>query len=204
MIGDRKTEVADETARVAALQAQIDRTTAAEAGSDGRIAEQQGRADAVREAAGLVALHGPGLRVVLNDAPRRPDGALPAGARPDDVVVHQQDVQSVVNALWAGGAEAMVIMGAAGDLHQRRALRRQHAAPARPGLLAPVRDQRDRQCRRMRTALDTAPGVRAFRDAAALSTSAIRSTAGRTRRPGVYRPRHARPRHRGRIGSPRR
>jgi uncharacterized protein YlxW (UPF0749 family) len=26
-------------------------------------------------------------------------------------VVHQQDVQAVVNALWAGGAEAMSIMG---------------------------------------------------------------------------------------------
>ena len=61
-------------------------------------------------AAGFTAVHGPGVRVVLDDAPRRPDGSLPAGARPDDVVVHQQDVQSVVNALWAGGAEAMVIM----------------------------------------------------------------------------------------------
>jgi uncharacterized protein YlxW (UPF0749 family) len=29
----------------------------------------------------------------------------------DDLVVHQQDVQAVVNALWAGGAEAMTIMG---------------------------------------------------------------------------------------------
>src|SRR3712207_2287744 len=28
----------------------------------------------------------------------------------DDLVVHQQDVQAVVNALWAGGAEAMSIM----------------------------------------------------------------------------------------------
>jgi hypothetical protein len=54
VIGERKTEVADETALVAALQSQIDATTAAEAGSDGRIAEQQQRADAVREA-------GPGL-----------------------------------------------------------------------------------------------------------------------------------------------
>ena len=110
VIDERQNEVAGENAKVAALQAQIDATTKAEAGSDGRIAEQQQRADAVRQAAGLTALHGPGLRVVLNDAPRRPDGTLPTGARPDDVVVHQQDVQSVVNALWAGGAEAMMIM----------------------------------------------------------------------------------------------
>ena len=32
---------------------------------------------------------------------------MPAGADPDDYVIHQQDVQAVVNALWAGGAEAM-------------------------------------------------------------------------------------------------
>jgi uncharacterized protein YlxW (UPF0749 family) len=30
---------------------------------------------------------------------------------PDDLVVHQQDLQAVVNALWAGGAEAMTLMG---------------------------------------------------------------------------------------------
>ena len=34
---------------------------------------------------------------------------MPAGADPDDYVIHQQDVQSVVNALWAGGAEAMML-----------------------------------------------------------------------------------------------
>jgi uncharacterized protein YlxW (UPF0749 family) len=51
---------------------------------------------------------GPALTVVLDDAPRR--GALPGSARPDDLVVHQQDVQAVVNAMWLGGAEAMMLM----------------------------------------------------------------------------------------------
>jgi uncharacterized protein YlxW (UPF0749 family) len=46
----------------------------------------------------------------MSDAPRDADGNYPAGVDPDDLVVHQQDVQSVVNALWAGGAEAMMIM----------------------------------------------------------------------------------------------
>jgi uncharacterized protein YlxW (UPF0749 family) len=36
---------------------------------------------------------------------------LPGNPTPDDLVVHQQDVQAVVNALWAGGARAMTIMG---------------------------------------------------------------------------------------------
>src|SRR5690606_24952592 len=40
-----------------------------------------------------------------------PDGARAAGATNNDLLVHQQDVQAVVNALWAGGAEAMTIMG---------------------------------------------------------------------------------------------
>jgi uncharacterized protein YlxW (UPF0749 family) len=48
--------------------------------------------------------------VTLADAPRRADRLLPDGASPDDLVVHQQDVQAVVNALWAGGAEALQIM----------------------------------------------------------------------------------------------
>ena len=50
------------------------------------------------------------MTVTLTDAPRDSDGNYPDGANPDDLVVHQQDVQSVVNALWAGGAEAMTIM----------------------------------------------------------------------------------------------
>jgi hypothetical protein len=66
-------------------------------------------------AAGLTAVHGPGVTVVLNDAPPgRRDAPPPAGIPPpsaDDLVVHQQDVQGVVNALWSGGAEAMSVMG---------------------------------------------------------------------------------------------
>lgn len=61
--------------------------------------------------AGLTDVTGPGLRVSLIDAARDADGKYPAGVNPDDLVVHQQDVQAVVNALWAGGAEAMSIMG---------------------------------------------------------------------------------------------
>ncbi|WP_337062279.1 DUF881 domain-containing protein [Kineococcus sp. G2] len=58
-------------------------------------------------ASGALAATGPGVTVVLDDAP---DTVRPAGASPDDLVVHQQDVEAVVNALWAGGAEAMSIM----------------------------------------------------------------------------------------------
>lgn len=59
-------------------------------------------------ASGTVAVTGTGVVVTLDDA--AVDGARPAGVTADDLVVHQQDLQGVINALWAGGAEAMALM----------------------------------------------------------------------------------------------
>jgi uncharacterized protein YlxW (UPF0749 family) len=111
LIAQRKKEVDDATARAKALREQTEGQTKDLAATDSRVADQRARGEASQADAGLTALRGPGLTVKLNDAPRRPDGSRPAGARPDDLVVHQQDVQAVVNALWAGGGEAMTIMG---------------------------------------------------------------------------------------------
>ena len=58
-------------------------------------------------AAGVVAVQGPGLTVQLSDASAASGHAF--NSAPDDLLVHQQDVQAVVDALWAGGAEAMSI-----------------------------------------------------------------------------------------------
>jgi uncharacterized protein YlxW (UPF0749 family) len=57
--------------------------------------------------AGLDAVHGPGLVVTLQDAQRDANGRFPRDASPDDLVVHQQDIQAVLNALWSAGAEAI-------------------------------------------------------------------------------------------------
>jgi uncharacterized protein YlxW (UPF0749 family) len=57
-------------------------------------------------------VRGPGVTITLDDAP---DEALDAAGDDltavSDLLVHQQDIQAVVNALWAGGAEAMTIQG---------------------------------------------------------------------------------------------
>ncbi|GAA2721139.1 DUF881 domain-containing protein [Cellulomonas aerilata] len=58
-------------------------------------------------AAGRAAVTGPGLTVQLTDAPA--DGPHREDYPPDYFVVHQQDLQAVINALWAGGAEAMAL-----------------------------------------------------------------------------------------------
>jgi uncharacterized protein YlxW (UPF0749 family) len=62
--------------------------------------------------AGFTAMSGPGLTVILNDAPQV-DLSIPENERPDvnDLLIHQEDVQSVVNALWAGGAQGVSLMG---------------------------------------------------------------------------------------------
>lgn len=63
----------------------------------------------LRRPAGLDPVSGPGLTVTLSDAPE----AVLDTAETDvnNLVVHQQDIQAVVNALWAGGAEAMTVQG---------------------------------------------------------------------------------------------
>jgi uncharacterized protein YlxW (UPF0749 family) len=95
----------DELAR---LRREVDERTRAEAGGSGVVRRLKSDADALSPDAGLAPVTGPTLTVVLDDAPRR--GSLPGSARPDDLVVHQQDVQAVVNAMWLGGAEAMMLM----------------------------------------------------------------------------------------------
>ncbi len=99
------------TEQVRTLQGQVDGMEKQAAGRDSRVAAVRTAAAPLEVSVGLKPLRGPGLTVVLDDAPRAADGALPNGARPDDVIVHQQDVQAVVNALWVGGADAMSIMG---------------------------------------------------------------------------------------------
>ena len=111
LIGDRQRQISAAQAQEEALRGTVLAQTNRIAGSDSGVATQQQRANALAGQAGLSAVHGPALTVVLDDAPTSADGTLPRGATADDIVVHQQDVQAVVNALWAGGAEAMTIMG---------------------------------------------------------------------------------------------
>ncbi|KGN37463.1 DUF881 domain-containing protein [Knoellia subterranea] len=79
-------------------------------GSPGNAAIEklEAEADALGVAAGRMPVEGPGLEVQLDDSHLSID-RLPEGRSLDDIVVHQQDVQAVVNAFWAGGAEAMMI-----------------------------------------------------------------------------------------------
>jgi uncharacterized protein YlxW (UPF0749 family) len=58
------------------------------------------------------AMQGPGLTVTLTDSPLWQDtqgAGLNGDTNVNDYVVHEQDLEGVINALWAGGAEVMMI-----------------------------------------------------------------------------------------------
>jgi uncharacterized protein YlxW (UPF0749 family) len=88
-----------------ALAAQIDSTHGGS--SDVALAAMQARAAELGDQAGVDPVHGPGLVITLTDAQRDANGRFPRDASPDDLVVHQQDIQAVLNALWSAGAEAI-------------------------------------------------------------------------------------------------
>jgi uncharacterized protein YlxW (UPF0749 family) len=75
--------------------------------SDAALAAMLRRSAQLAGDAGLDAVHGQGLGVTLSDVQRDANGRFPRDASPDDLVVHQQDVQAVLNALWSAGAEAI-------------------------------------------------------------------------------------------------
>lgn len=108
VVRDAQQRVIEADAQAAQLQAAVGRS------ADGDVSPlvdaTLDQVKALAPAAGLVPVVGPGIRVSMSDAPRDSDGNYPAGVDPDDLVIHQQDVQAAVNALWAGGAEAMMIM----------------------------------------------------------------------------------------------
>src|ERR1700761_2586403 len=74
---------------------------------DAALAAMRRRAAELAIDAGMSPVHGPGLVVTLQDAQRDANGRFPRDASPDDLVVHQQDIQAVLNALWSAGAEAI-------------------------------------------------------------------------------------------------
>ncbi len=102
---DQLEELRNEQARLAA---EVDTLSAQLTGSSSEVVD---RARGLREPAGLAPVRGPGLTVTLADAPDAVIESVESVEEINNLVVHQQDIQAVVNALWAGGAEAMTVQG---------------------------------------------------------------------------------------------
>lgn len=97
--------------RFTSLSAEVDRLGAGT--GDEKVVAARRSATQLRDPAGLTPRRGPGVRITLSDAPEDLLDAAVA-AKSDNLnryVVHQQDIQAVVNALWNGGASAVTIAG---------------------------------------------------------------------------------------------
>ncbi|RBY93619.1 hypothetical protein DQ237_16690 [Blastococcus sp. TF02-8] len=110
LIRERDAGVARQAEQLADLQRQVQQLTEEAASRNGVVAEATAQGTAGGPSAGLTPVSGPGVVITLDDAPQRSDGSLPNGARPDDLVIHQSDVQAVVNAVWAAGADGVAVM----------------------------------------------------------------------------------------------
>jgi len=153
------------TGQVQDLRDQIESLSAQS--NDPAEAKLRKQADQVGVVAGTTPVTGPAVMVALDDAPLPADG-IPADFAPDDYVVHQQDLQAVVNALWAGGAEALQVMDQ--RIISTSAVRcvgntlilqgRVYSPPYTVTAVGPTE--------RMRRALDASPGVDVYRQYAGL------------------------------------
>ncbi|MEU0332153.1 DUF881 domain-containing protein [Streptomyces sp. NPDC006193] len=79
---------------------------------DGSTRAEDEKLGALEKSAGTRRLTGRAITVTLNDAPPGATAKLPGypEPQPDYLVIHQQDLQAVVNALWQGGARGIKVM----------------------------------------------------------------------------------------------
>jgi uncharacterized protein YlxW (UPF0749 family) len=91
---------------ISALRAQIDALETEAAGRSAATQALQDKVSDLRAHAGLTALHGPGVEVRLANGAPGPDTSGQAR-----YLVNFQDVQDVVNLLFAQGAEAIAVNG---------------------------------------------------------------------------------------------
>jgi uncharacterized protein YlxW (UPF0749 family) len=111
LIGQRESGVARLQDELARVQQRVQRLTDQAASRNTEVAAAQDAGARGLRSAGLTPLSGPGLSVTLDDAPPSARSDLPGDVPVDNLVIHQSDVQGVVNALWAAGADGVAIMG---------------------------------------------------------------------------------------------
>ena len=93
--------------RVAQLHRDVQRLT--DELNDPQVDQTLAEVATLKGPAGLDPVTGPGITVTLADSPD--DVQQTSQQRIELLVVHQQDIQAVVNAMWLGGAEAVTIQG---------------------------------------------------------------------------------------------
>ena len=107
LVGQENQEYEALQARVTELTDDVEQLTTKVGSDETRKLRRQ--VEDLKGPAGLRPRTGPGLTITLSDAPEEVINSTTRNL--NLLVVHQQDIQAVANALWKGGAEAMTIQG---------------------------------------------------------------------------------------------
>ena len=93
--------------RVAELNSDVERLS--QSVNDKVVDRFNRHIESLEDPAGLTPHTGPGVTVTLSDAPEEVINSTSQDL--NLLVVHQQDIQAVVNAMWVGGASAVTVQG---------------------------------------------------------------------------------------------
>jgi uncharacterized protein YlxW (UPF0749 family) len=105
LIGQQQRTAADLRRQIDDLRRQISAAQTADASQASQVAALQAQLKDANLVAGLQAMRGPAVHVTLNDSDLK---TSPSG-NVNDLVIHSQDIQAVVNALWRAGADAIAV-----------------------------------------------------------------------------------------------
>ncbi len=92
--------------QIADMRAQLSDVQASDAQHKSTLSNINNEVARQRLAAGMVALHGPGVTAILDDSSVR---SIPENEDPANYILHDYDLRDVLNALWIAGAEAVSV-----------------------------------------------------------------------------------------------
>ncbi len=107
IVSEESTAVEGLKARSATLNQEVQKLTAGV--GDKTVDRINREVLQLKAPAGRSEVTGPGITVTLTDSPDSVEATSEVEVK--QLVVHQQDIQSVVNAMWLGGAQAVTIQG---------------------------------------------------------------------------------------------
>ena len=163
LVKDEADQYADLRDQVSDLDSQVKVLSASM--SDREVNRYHQRIAELEDPAGLTPRAGPGVTITLSDAPE--DVINSTTGNVNLLLVHQQDIQAVVNALWRGGAEAVTVEGqrivsTTGIKCEGNAVQLQGVPYPQPYVISAVGDQGE-----LLTAIEDDDYLQAYREQAA-------------------------------------
>lgn len=101
-------EQVDLKRQISGLRSQVDAAQSTDAQSKTALQDISSEVDRQQIAAGMTALHGPGVVAIFDDSTAH---NIPRNEDPAKYILHDYDLRDVLNTLWISGAEAVSLNG---------------------------------------------------------------------------------------------